>query len=151
MSGVIVRVALLMRKFIAVLALIAASYSACAAATWVEISQDDERTILVDTDSIISQGKLIKIWVLVDEKSPAILNKDPNRKYLSVKHLWWLNCSDRLFAVGAVLYYAGRAGVGQPMQSTTITAEQLEFHDVTPESVVESALKLSCANSRTKK
>ncbi|MFP3656100.1 surface-adhesin E family protein, partial [Burkholderia sp. SIMBA_052] len=72
------------------------------ASTWQQISRNVDGDVLIDRDSIVRSGDVVKVWLMqfhvAGKQSPSL--REP---IYGDKQQWLLNCATRSIAVGQVL------------------------------------------------
>ena len=125
-----------------ILALMLAAVSGAAMAEWVDLGESDRSTAYFDPATIRRSGDKVKMWRLIDLKSPD--RAGGGQPYLSVKAQDEFDCKDERFRTLYIQFHSGKMGNG----TTTGTGEgDMKWTPVSPGSVGEAIWKAACSKN----
>jgi hypothetical protein len=116
------------------------------ASEWVLVSTSETQTISIDVQSIVKQGKKLKVWDLTEYTAPQSSTADPSQKYLSSKNLWLLDCAQKTITVIQSVDYSGPIGTDNVVESYVFdpSIPKYKERDVVPDSVGEKIVNAAC-------
>jgi hypothetical protein len=106
------------------------------AADWVKIGGSDTFVTYIDRSSIVKNGSLRKIWVILDFKE-----KQEDR-FLSERSSEEFDCRQRLYRTRDIRSFSGQMGQGQTVTHTPLGDS--DWGEIPPDSIVETAFKVAC-------
>lgn len=101
-------------------------------------------TVYVDTEQMLRSGKMVKLWTLIDLKTPQSTAR--GKPYRSQKALVMVDCDKAQMKVLQVAWYAERMGGGE--LAFDADKDLGDFMPVTPSSQSEYIWKFVCVNRR---
>ena len=128
-----------MRIFLVIL-LILLGNAFSAYADWVGFTEDGKgNTVYIDPDTIHRKGKLVKIWVLLDARTPhETIEGTP---FLSSRTLHQYDCEKARFRFLAFLLFSGNMGSGQTVHANHTI---LDWEPVPAKGVARRVLERVC-------
>lgn len=91
------------------LMMLLAVVSSSAAAEWVEVGSSETSTLYADPTTIRRAGNLVKMWNLIDSKTPMKLRGMP---YLSSRVQQQYDCKEEQWRAVYLSFFAGNMGNG---------------------------------------
>ncbi|MDK2745001.1 MAG: hypothetical protein NDI90_19050 [Nitrospira sp. BO4] len=85
-------------------------------AEWSLVDRNDKAKIYVDSESIIRNGELVRVWVMDDLKTAQMRGL---RKYLSSRAQEEHDCIKERFRLLALEYFSGNMGSGEALYKTS--------------------------------
>lgn len=127
-------------RLAAVLALLGtASFGAMA--EWTKIGADDQFTAYVDFSTIRRSGRMVKMWVLYDYKSPE---KASFGNFLSLRARQEYDCSDERSRVLDLSSHTERMGRGRTLVTDSTTGQ---WSSVAPRTPEKAFLIIACGSN----
>ena len=106
-------------------------------ADWVRGSATKSNIFYYDKNSIVKDGEITYIWILVDEKKVGDYGQLSNKAYLPIK------CKLKHFQIVQLIYYSGNMGTGNILER--IDNPDIKWIAAPPNSAWEGLLKRVCA------
>lgn len=111
------------------------------ATDWMKLAEEDHAAMYMDADSVVMDGPIRKLWLLLDLESPEITPGNARQQYSSVKSLVYFYCDRRTFQYRSMVYHLNQMGQGKVM-------ERLNTHgsiqDVEPDTMIEMLFTRTC-------
>ena len=126
-----------MKKIVVLLLMVVVSSGAIAG--WMRVGEYGEMTVYADRINIRMQGEMVKMWHLIDYKSPQKDGSDP--PFLSAKIHAEYDCNLKKNRELFMAWHSGNMGDG----ATTDTLNQIQpWTQISPKTVGETLWKLAC-------
>jgi len=111
----------------------------CYAAKWELVSKTEKVAYYLDLESIVSSGRLKRVWLLEN-------GHDGHNEFIYTSRLQLrvINCSERSVAVKQYVLYALPDGKGEPLGDGAYRDSELDFLQVVPGSIGERILRKVC-------
>ena len=123
-----------MKSFATVFLLIASSI--VYAADWVKIGWSDAFATYIDRASLVKNGSLRKVWVILDYKEKQ------EDGFLSERSSEEFECRQRLYRTRDINTFSGQMGQGQTVTHTPLGDS--EWREIPPDSIVATVFKTAC-------
>ncbi|MDR1310321.1 MAG: hypothetical protein LBK01_00360 [Burkholderiaceae bacterium] len=115
------------------------------AADWKTVSQNAERTVMMDMSSVRKNGTDVAVWTKTDLARSRPVQAEPNtplsgKTFKSVHFLNNIRCPDRKITMLAIVTHDERGN--------TVTSQQIArpvYRDIVPDSVSDVLYKSLCA------
>jgi hypothetical protein len=95
--------------------------------TYFRTNETGSKMFYIDLDTIRHKRKLVKIWMLTDEK---IEQKVKGKSYLSSTVLQQYDCEEETFQILVIYYRSVKMGEGELFHSETGLANGIPFHRI---------------------
>jgi hypothetical protein len=125
-----------------ILLLMLAAVSSNAMAEWIRVDGDATSTLYYDTSRIIKNDSMVKMWSLINYKTPQAL---VHGAYMSEMMQDEFNCKDELVRNLYHSYHSDAMGKGDKLLPTFFPEK---WSPVEPNSLNESILKLACSKKK---
>lgn len=125
-----------MRK--AILVMLLAVVSSSAAAEWVEVARSDTSTFYADPATIRRAGNIVKMWDLIDRKTPDNFN---NKPYMSQRSQHEYDCKEEQWRTLYFTFFSGNMAGGNAVY---IDSDPGKWAPVPPGSIAEGMWKFAC-------
>jgi len=106
------------------------------AADWVKIGWSDAFTTYIDRASVVKNGSLRKVWVILDYKEKQ------EDGFLSERSSEEFECRQRLYRTRDINTFSGQMGQGQTVTHTPLGDS--EWREIPPDSIVATVFKTAC-------
>jgi hypothetical protein len=115
------------------------------AADWQVSAEGNELTSFSDVNSLRRDGKLVKVWqkFLFDKPRESVSGK----VYQSSRDLTYYDCEARVYATKSFTLFSGADLDGEIVYSRDIPKGELEWSDIPPDTVSESAMEFACSKA----
>jgi hypothetical protein len=114
---------------------------------WEYIGDNDGETHYIIKSSIKKSGKTVKMWSLIDFKTPQELT---DGKYLSLKKQVDYDCNNSRFRMLSAVATTGNMGKGDIVLNVSIKEDEknsgngFKWKEVIPDSAMEELFKYAC-------
>jgi hypothetical protein len=126
-----------MRKVI--LMMLLAVMSGSAAAEWVEVGRSETHTSYADLATIRTAGNLVKMWGLLDLKTPELVEQ--SKPFMSMMSQTEHDCKEERTRRLSLIMYSGNMGMGEVIFTDS---DPGKWSPVAPGSVQEHLWELAC-------
>lgn len=125
------------------------SASVVSASDWASIGETSLSYWYMDKESIAPVDSKMKAWFLVDyiEEQSNLYGK----KFKSSKHLSYFDCKSKTSVTVQSAIFSENLGEGTTVDSYSANKKDLEYIDVMPDTIGETALQAVCLSSPKKK
>lgn len=108
-------------------------------ADWTHVGASDNSDVYVDYASIRKNGRLVKLWALIDYKS---VNRSADGKtYLSQRYQEEYDCNQERYKILFYSWHTGNMGTGNTVYSE---AHPGEWRPVPPSSISAIHMSIAC-------
>lgn len=111
-------------------------------AEWVETGISDFAIFYHDKSTIRRNGKIAKIWTMVDYFEER--TGSDGKRFKSDKRRLVYNCMEDTFAIISLLEYSGSMGEGKIIFSGDSKENEWDWASIPPGSVSEANFKIAC-------
>ena len=116
-------------------------------AEWTQIGESTDYTGYVDISTIQREGSLVKMWDLMDYKTPR---RGLSFSFLSQQGQNEYDCKLKTMRVMSFAWFSGNLGDGRILHNSTANPSTQKWNLVLPLSTSEALWNIACGNVKIK-